>query len=314
MKLSKHTLSDLADMICGGQNNFPYRSSWYLTEFFTHCDMEHTHDGSSRKSWVQNVLEQLNLDVASSPALPSDPLLRVLQELMDAAYFDKANMDRQVAFAHLNLIVGRDGLQAFFDKTGRCRIKNLDAGVASGDSELPRPTWSKEEIHRREALAAYLAQASEDELIENILLPLFQQLGFRRVSVTGHKDKSLEYGKDLWMKYQLPTGHVLYFGLQAKRGKLDSAGKSRNENVTEVLNQVRMMLAHPLFDPDTNKKVLPDHVFVACGGEITKQAKNWLAEKLDSESRRHLIFMERDEIIDLGVAVNLRLPDTNKAS
>ena len=73
-----------------------------------------------------------------------------------------------------------------------------------------------------------------------------------------------------------------------------------------------MMLAHPIFDPDTNKKVLPDHVYVACGGEITKQARNFLAEKLDAESRRHLIFMDREEILNLGIAVNLRLPDRQK--
>jgi acyl CoA:acetate/3-ketoacid CoA transferase len=107
---------------------------------------------------------------------------------------------------------------------------------------------------------------------------------------------------------------LLYFGLQAKLGKLDAAGKSKNENVTEMLNQVRMMLDHPIWDPDTNKQVLLDHVFVACGGEITKQAKNWLAQKLDTDSRRHLIFMDRDEILNLGIGVNLRLPSEKDAN
>ena len=36
---------------------------------------------------------------------------------------------------------------------------------------------------------------SEDELIEDILLPLFRQLGFHRITAVGHKDKALEYGK-----------------------------------------------------------------------------------------------------------------------
>src|SRR3546814_3496893 len=58
------------------------------------------------------------------------------------------------------------------------------------------------------------------------------------------KDKALEYGKDVWMKFTLPTGHHLYFGIQAKRCKLDAAGKTRNENVAEVLAQIRMMLGH----------------------------------------------------------------------
>ena len=38
------------------------------------------------------------------------------------------------------------------------------------------------------------------------------------------------------MKYTLPTQHVLYFGLQAKRDKLDAAGNSKdgNRNVAEI--------------------------------------------------------------------------------
>ncbi|MGH3671250.1 MAG: hypothetical protein ACRDSH_11535 [Pseudonocardiaceae bacterium] len=35
-----------------------------------------------------------------------------------------------------------------------------------------------------------------------------------RVTASGHKDKALEYGKDIWMKFTLPTQHVLYFGLR----------------------------------------------------------------------------------------------------
>lgn len=121
-----------------------------------------------------------------------------------------------------------------------------------------------------------VALKSEDEFIENILVPMYSQLGFAHVSPTGHKDKQLEYGKDLWLKYQLPTAHYLYFGIQAKKGKLDSAGKSENENVGEVLNQVRMMLDSPIFDPEINKKVLLDHVFIASASEITKAAKTGL--------------------------------------
>jgi hypothetical protein len=66
------------------------------------------------------------------------------------------------------------------------------------------------------------------------------------VTAAGHKDKALEYGKDIWMKYTLPTQHILYFGILAKKAKLDAAGLSRgdNENVAEVLNQVTMMLGH----------------------------------------------------------------------
>jgi hypothetical protein len=45
------------------------------------------------------------------------------------------------------------------------------------------------------------------------------------------------------MKFQLPTQHVLYFGLQAKRGKLAASGVS-TANIAEIFNQVTIMLGH----------------------------------------------------------------------
>lgn len=53
---------DLAELICGeGQNPFPYRSSFHLTEFFRNIGFRFQHDGSTRRFWVENVLKQLNI-------------------------------------------------------------------------------------------------------------------------------------------------------------------------------------------------------------------------------------------------------------
>src|SRR5690606_27092250 len=143
------------------------------------------------------------------------------------------------------------------------------------------------EVERKDRLLKYLDEASEDELIERVLLPLFRQLGFHRITAAGHKDKALEYGKDIWMRYVLPTQHVLYFGLQAKKGKIDSAGSSKgsNANVAEIHTQILMMLGHEIFDPEVSRRVLVDHAFIVAGGEITKAARNWLGNKLDASRR-----------------------------
>jgi hypothetical protein len=121
----------------------------------------------------------------------------------------------------------------------------------------------------------------------------------------------LEYGKDVWMRFVLPTQHVLYFGLQAKKGKLDAAGMTHgsNANVAEIYNQVLMMLGHEIFDAETSKKVLVDHAFIVAGGEITKAARNWLGGKLDQTKRSQILFMDRDDILNLYVVSNLPLPD-----
>lgn len=112
------------------------------------------------------------------------------------------------------------------------------------------------------------------------------------------------------MKYVLPTQHVLYFGLQAKKDKLDAAGDSKavNRNIAEIHNQVLMMLGHEIFDPETSKRVLVDHAFIVAGGEITKAARNWLGNKLDATKRSQIMFMDRDDILNLYVVTNMPLP------
>jgi hypothetical protein len=112
------------------------------------------------------------------------------------------------------------------------------------------------------------------------------------------------------MKFTLPTLHVLYFGIQAKKGKLDSAAMSKggSTNIGEIVNQVTMMLGHEIFDPELNRRVLVDHAFIVAGGEITKQAKNWLGERLDATKRSQVMFMDREDILNLYIVTNLPLP------
>jgi hypothetical protein len=206
----------------------------------------------------------------------------------------------------LNKLLARDGLEAYFDERGRCFVRNTGTGsVALPAAQTPRPLTAAE-LEQRNKVAAFLDSASEDDFTEKLLVPLFQRLGFHRVTPSGHKEKILEFGKDLWMKYQLPTGHWLYFCAQIKREKIDAAGASSN-NAANILTQVRMAIDHPIFDPDANRKVLLDHVFVIAGGEITRAARTWIAERLDASQRRHIIFMDRDELLDQSARILLDL-------
>ncbi len=73
------------------------------------------------------------------------------------------------------------------------KVTFIPKGHATGmSSPNPHRPFSIVESKRREDLADYLNKVSEDELIEEILLPLFRQLGFHRITSAGHKDKALE--------------------------------------------------------------------------------------------------------------------------
>ena len=316
MTLSDWVLESLAEMVVGDHQLFPYKSSSYISRFFKRCGLPFVHDGSTRKWWARERLGELNVGVAHAHDLPSDDLLRVMSELLDPEEFEKHGMDREAALAGLNKLLSRSGLAAYLDVSGRCHVRNTGTGVNSSTMpQQPRPL-SPEEIVQRQKVSTFLDSASEDEFTERLLVPLFQRLGFHRVSATGHKEKTLEFGKDLWMKYQLPTGHWIYFCAQVKREKVDASGAGGTSNVATVLAQARMAIDHPIFDPDANRKVLLDHVFLISAREITRAARAWLVEQLDAGQRRHIIFMDRDEFLDHSarILVDLQIDQAEAVS
>ncbi|MFT7003521.1 MAG: hypothetical protein ACJAWW_000870 [Sulfurimonas sp.] len=52
---------ELAKMITGDNSKFPYRSSKYLTEFFYSLGHDFKHSNETRKDWVRDRLEELNI-------------------------------------------------------------------------------------------------------------------------------------------------------------------------------------------------------------------------------------------------------------
>ncbi|TIV66686.1 MAG: hypothetical protein E5V74_03690 [Mesorhizobium sp.] len=314
MEFKQRTLIQIADMICGNfkdeESFFEYRSSSYLTEFFSDCDTDYRHNGTTRNYWVAETLKEILAEPQPGPNVPPDTFGRVIKTLMDQGNAKNESADRPNALAMLNGALAREGFEAFYAEDKQCYLRHVATNTIAAPGPNPHRPFSAAELKRRDQLVAYLETVSEDALIEDVLLPLLRQLGFHRITAAGHRDKQLEYGKDVWMKFTLPTQHVLYFGMQVKKGKLDAAGVSKGAtaNVAEILNQVTMMLGHEIFDPEIGKRVLVDHAFIVAGGEITKAARNWLGNKLDATKRSQILFMDREDLINLYVVTNLPLP------
>ena len=315
VEFKRRTLRQLADLVCGNfpadESFFVYRSSSYLTEFFEDVETDYRHDGSTRWAWVADVLTDILAQPQPEANTPPDGFARVIRRLMDQSDATNEGADRPGALEQLNAALAREGFEAFYGLDRQCYLRHIPTNTVAAPAPNPHRPFSAAEVERRDRLTAYLNRASEDELIEDLLLPLFRQLGFHRVTAAGHRDKAQEYGKDVWMKYTLPTQHVLYFGIQAKKGKLDSSGMSKagSSNIAEILNQVTMMLGHEIFDPEVNRRVLVDHAFIVAGGDITKAARAWLGNRLDTLKRSQIMFMDRDDILNLYVVTNLPLPD-----
>lgn len=79
MKFKPRNLRAIAEMIIGDAEYFPYRSSSYITQFFEECDLDFTHDGSTRWAWtVDRISELLEEPQPAANTLP-ERFVNVLQ-------------------------------------------------------------------------------------------------------------------------------------------------------------------------------------------------------------------------------------------
>lgn len=189
------TLRQLADLICGNFDAsatvFRYRSSSYLTEFFQDCETDYAHDGSTRWAWVAGVLrDMLAGPVPGAHTLPP-AFSTVITQLMDPDKAVNEGHDRPKALGMLNAALQREGFEAFYGEDGRCHLRHAATRTVSAFDANPHRPMSKEDRERRDWLEAFLDRASEDELIEAVLLPLFRQMGFQRITPSGRADKAL---------------------------------------------------------------------------------------------------------------------------
>jgi len=107
---------------------------------------------------------------------------------MDAGDSVNEGIDRPGGPAVLNAALAREGFEVLMLRTSfaicatsqRTRLTMLAAN--------PFRPLSAAEMKKRDAIVAYLDKASEDELIGEVLLPRFRQIGFQRVTTAGHKD------------------------------------------------------------------------------------------------------------------------------
>jgi hypothetical protein len=112
LKLSERTLEELAKMVVGDAEHFPYRSSYYITKFFARCGLDFKHDGTTRPIWAADRLKELSVGSAQSADLPSDDLCRVVSEMFDPDDFDAYNNKSSTGPQHLSEVTLKNYLRA----------------------------------------------------------------------------------------------------------------------------------------------------------------------------------------------------------
>ena len=99
--------------------------------------------------------------------------------------------DRPGALALLNTALAREGFEAFYAEDKQSYLRHIATKTVVSSATDPHRPFSASELKRRGQLLAYLQAICEDDLIHEVLLPLFRQVGFHRITAAGHKDKAL---------------------------------------------------------------------------------------------------------------------------
>lgn len=71
----------------------------------------------------------------------------------------------------LNAALAREGFEAFYAEDQQCYLRHVATNTIAAPSPNPHRPFSQVEQGRREQLLSYLKSASEDSLIEEVLLP-----------------------------------------------------------------------------------------------------------------------------------------------
>lgn len=124
MQIGTAAIAKIAEMICGDQpfQFFPYRSSSYLTRFFVDLDLDYVHDGSTRRVWVREVLDELNRR-QSPDNMPSPEMVKVIEYLLhpDHFLFDD-NVDRDKALEAVTSSLKTNALTISVQANGTVRL------------------------------------------------------------------------------------------------------------------------------------------------------------------------------------------------
>lgn len=191
----------------------------------------------------------------------------------------------------------------YFRRVGHQTIAFSSDELAKVIQERVEPTTlfiSQAELHN------FLELADEDTFIEILLVPIMRKLGFSCVLAKGHSDKSLEYGQDIrCFKFQIPTGHWLYFAAQVKAGPISYSAKEPTKNIEQILTQIKMAQNKKMFDYETNSYHKPDNVIFIASGKIVEGARLYLCEQLSEAQSQQILFWDSNLILERSEKIGL---------
>lgn len=146
------------------------------------------------------------------------------------------------------------------------------------------------------ALIEILHGLNENDLINYVLVPLLNEMGFRPVTPTRFHGPG-ELGKDILPFFkENEFGFREYYAVQAKAvGIHAKAGKSGNVN--EVIDQAKTALSTAFFDPTDNSRKKIDHLVVVTSHGFSGDARTQIEETI--KEKREIMLIDDEMLVKL---------------
>jgi hypothetical protein len=138
----------------------------------------------------------------------------------------------------------------------------------------------------------FLKSLLEDDFRDQIVRPLFQEMGLRHGKDICGVD---EEGKDCYFFGDDPIRGTVLYVVQTKKGDLKLSSKAR-DNLLNAEAQLRTALATPVKSSVTKQSYRPDYVILAASGEINKSAEEHITDEIKDT---RLVFYDSDRLIPL---------------
>ena len=242
---------------------------------------------------------------------PTDPLLAALHRgsflsddlsdyFSDAAFvmelrvsLEVVDPDTEIVFDLTDLVCGgwlrADDLPHLHDRLLGLMLRRIGVDyqiygfVTSDDPNLIR------------RLKERIEPLDEDSLINAVLLPLLDRMGFQRLRTSFHGPG--EFGNDILpFRRRTPFGMFEYLGLQAKAVPIHGTS-SVVGNAAELVSQATQALATAFIDNVDNERKRIDKFAIVTNKAITASARQFIEAAV--EGRRSLIFVDCDALLEL---------------
>jgi hypothetical protein len=141
-----------------------------------------------------------------------------------------------------------------------------------------------------------LHMLDENDLINYVLVPLLDEMGYRPViPIKSHGPGEL--GKDIIPFFkENEFGFREYYAVQAKAVKIHARAGKRN-NVNEVIDQAKTALSTTFFDPTDNSRKRIDHLIIVTSHDLSRDARLQIEESI--EKKREIMLIDDQTLVKL---------------